>query len=98
MRVFLLFILPFICQISFSQKLIRTREKLTDENPKLFGVQYRLIATRQKTTSVKIIYDLIYDANGNLIGKEKSKSFTYDSSKEPKPKATNLNDGHNHVH
>jgi hypothetical protein len=59
-------------------------------------ITYKLTASKQRSPSVTIIYDLIYDANSILIRKEKSKSFTYDSSKEPSSKPSN--DGHNHQH
>lgn len=58
------------------------------------AIHYSLVAGKEKNPSVTVIYELTYDAAGNILSKEKSKSFTYDSSKEPKPKSTYSNDRH----
>ncbi len=57
------------------------------------SVTYR-IELQKKNTMVK----LIYDKNGMLISKQKSKVFTYDDTEKPKSAPKKHNDGHNHQH
>lgn len=41
---------------------------------------------------------LLYDANGKLLDKDKSKIYTYDGTEPVKSKPVQSNDGHNHQH
>ena len=44
------------------------------------------------------VYTLVYNNNGELIDKIKSKSFTFDGSEPVRQQTPVMNDGHNHNH
>lgn len=58
---------------------------------KLQNVTYK-VEVQKKTTQI----ELLYDKQGNLISKEKSKIYTYDGTEKPKSVPAKSNDGHNH--
>lgn len=66
--------------------------KITDKQQ---NITYK-IEVQKKTTQI----ELLYDKEGKLISKEKSKIYTYDGTEKIKPKSTpsKSNDGHNHQH
>ncbi len=64
--------------------------KLSDKQQ---NVTYKIEVQKKNT-----VIDLLYDNQGKLISKVKSKIYSYDGTEKPKSTPANSNDGHNHQH
>lgn len=83
--------------------VVKEELKKKYSNYKVNGVT--MVTEKAKPSTYKIevqkknnIVELLYDANGNIIGKSKSKIYSYDGTEKPKSPPVKSNDGHNHQH
>ena len=85
--------LPGPVKAELNAKYVKyTVNKIIKKENKSKEITFRVEVQKKNT-----VYTLVYDNNGELIAKTKSKTFTFDGTEKPK-KQYNSNDGHNHNH
>ena len=66
--------------------------KIVKAQDEIKGAIYKIEVQKKNT-----VFALVYNENGELIDKTKSKVFTYDGTEKPKQQQ-NKHDGHDHHH
>jgi len=86
--------LPAIVHNELYKKYVRyTLNSISKKVDQLQNITYKIEVQKKST-----VIELLYDNQGKLIGKEKSKVYSYDGTEKSKSPSSpsKSNDGHNH--
>lgn len=85
--------LPEIAHVKLDKKYSKYKvNSMVKKEDKQKRTTYQIEVQKKNT-----VFTLVFDENGKLLSKRKSKSFTYDGT-EPVRKTQPSHDGHNHTH